>query len=282
MPARRQRCVIKIMKIIKDIEFIPGGGERNRLDIYIPDGIETPAATILRIHGGAWRAYSKNDLHVAHRLIDHGFIFVSTNYRYSSQARFPAQLQDCKAAVRWMRANSAEYGIDPERIGVCGDSAGAHLACLLGVTGNTRHFDVGLNLDQRSDVQAVGAWYPPTDFLIWGKHFIDCGFSKETAASVFECIPAFLGRPIDVATENAKLASPMSYVHSGSAPFFLIHGKKDPVVPYLQSVVFADALEKAGVEAKMILIDDAVHGGPQFDADGNFMPLVEFFKRSLR
>ncbi|HCE43106.1 MAG TPA: hypothetical protein DET40_06140 [Lentisphaeria bacterium] len=269
------------MKIIKDIEFIPGGGERNTLDVYVPDGIETPAAAILRIHGGAWRAYSKNDLHVAHRLIDHGFIFVSANYRYSSQAKFPAQLQDCKAAVRWMRANSAEYGIDPERIGVCGDSAGGHLACLLGVTGNTRHFDVGLNLDQRSDVQAVGAWYPPTDFLAWEQHFKDCGFSKETAAGVFECIPALLGNSIDAATGNAKLASPIRYAHPGSAPYLLIHGKKDPVVPYLQSVVFAEALKKEGVEAETILIDDAVHGGAQFDGDDNFMPLVEFFKRHL-
>ncbi len=270
------------MQIIKDIEFIPGGGERNMLDVYIPDGIKTPAAAILRIHGGAWRAYSKNDLHIAHRLIDHGFIFVTTNYRYSSQARFPAQLEDCKAAVRWMRASSAEYGIDPERIGTCGDSAGGHLACLLGVTGNTRHFDKGLNLDQRSDVQAVGAWYPPTDFLNWENHFIQCGFSMETAASVLECTIPLLGRMIDEENNNAKLASPINYVHHSSAPFILIQGKADPVVPYLQSVVFAEALKKEGVEAETILIDGAVHGGPPFETDENFMPMVEFFKRRLK
>jgi len=268
-------------RVIKDIAYIADGDVRHRLNVILPADAAEPIPTVVRIHGGAWWAYCKDDVHIAHHLVDSGFALVTINYRYSRQAPFPAQLEDCKAAVRWMRANAARYGLATDALGVCGDSAGGHLACMLGLTGQERQFDVGGNLEFSSAVQAVMAWYPPTDLLNWRKHFGQCGISDEQANSVLQCMLPLLGGSVEQRPGEALLASPLTHVHAGVPPFLLVHGKADNVVPYPQSLELADAIRRAGGRADVHLVEGAGHGGPLFDTVEQSQLIAGFFRRHL-
>ena len=163
--------VFQAMKAIHDIPYLAGGSPRQRLDLYLPDHAHAPMPAVLWIHGGAWECGDKNPCPVRD-FAERGYVIASIGYRLSDKAAFPSQLQDCKSAVRWLRAYAAEYGIDPTRIGVWGESAGGHLAALLGTTGFTRDFDEGDHLDQSSEVQCVVNWFGPVDFLEWGAPFL--------------------------------------------------------------------------------------------------------------
>jgi hypothetical protein len=147
---------------------------------------------------------------------ERGYVIASVAYRLSGEAAFPSQLQDCKSAVLWLRANAAECGIDPTRIGVWGESAGGHLAALLGTTGRTRDFDAGDHLDQSSEVQCVVNWFGPADFLAWGALFSPSMDSPESP------VYRLLGGPISQNREKASSAGPLHHVHGGRAPFYTI------------------------------------------------------------
>ena len=151
----------------RDVAYVPGGGPRQTLDVFFPEKTDKPLPLIVWIHGGAWRAGSK-DRAPAMPLLADGFAVASVTYRFSQDAPFPAQIEDCKAAIRWLRAHAKELNFDPALVGVWGSSAGGHLVAMLGTAGDVKAWDKGENLDQSSRVQAVCDWFGPADLLTMG------------------------------------------------------------------------------------------------------------------
>ncbi len=186
-----------------------------------------------------------------------------------------AQIEDCKAAIRWLRAHAAEYRIDPAHIGAWGASAGGRLVSLLRTTGNTREFDVGENLEQSSAVQCVIDWYGPTDFLHWGEN-PDAAPRHEPKTS------ALLGGAVETHEAEARRACPVDYVTAKAAPFLIMHGDQDPTVPPQQSRELNAALQSAGVESTLTIVPGARHGGPPFFTPENRELMLAFLNRHLQ
>jgi acetyl esterase/lipase len=251
-------------KEFHDLAYIPNGTDRQKLDLYLPEPSDSPSPLIVWIHGGGWQAGNKDNC-LSKRFVPKGYAAASVGYRLSQQATYPAQIQDCKAAIRWLRAHAAEYHLDPKRVGVWGLSAGGHLVALLGTTGNTRDFDVGENLDQSSAVQCVVDWFGPTDFLYHTDPKIE----------------QLLGVPVAGHEDVAKHASPLYFVTKESAPFLIMHGDKDPLVPIEESKAFNDALKKEGVESTLIVLPGAGHYGPDFGKPEITKIVGDFFDTHL-
>jgi len=267
------------MTVSRDIEYIPGGHERQKLDLYLPgkaqatDGTAQQRPLIVWVHGGAWRAGSKNRC-PARRFVSEGYAVASINYRLSQHAIFPAQIQDCKAAIRHLRAQAEEYGLDATRFGVWGSSAGGHLVALLGTTGGIEEFDVGPNPSVSSRVQAVCDFFGPTDFSkmsrFWSRMDHDAPDSPESK---------LIGGPVQQNKDKVQRANPIAYVTKDDPPFLIVHGDKDPLVPHNQSEMLYDALKKASVDATFYTVQGGGHG--RFN-DPNVAPLVTtFFKQHL-
>jgi acetyl esterase/lipase len=253
------------MREFHDIPYIPNGTDRQKLDLYLPEPSDTPSPLIVWIHGGGWQAGNKDNC-LSKRFVPKGYAAASIGYRLSQQATYPAQIQDCKAAIRWLRAHAAEYHLDPNRIGVWGLSAGGHLVALLGTTGNTRDFDVGENLNQTSAVNCVVDWFGPTDFLYHTDPKIE----------------QLLGVPVADHVDIAKRASPLYFVTKESAPFLIMHGDKDPLVPIEESKCFDEALQKNGVESKLVILPGASHYGPAFGKPEITAVIGDFFDKHLK
>jgi acetyl esterase/lipase len=264
------------MTVLRDIEYVPGGHERQRLDLYLPKEADPSGKRplIVWVHGGAWLGGNK-ERPPALRFVNQGYAVASINYRLSQQAIFPAQIEDCKAAIRWLRANASQYHYDPNRIGVWGASAGGHLVALLGTTGDVKGFDVGPNAGVSSRVQAVCDFFGPTDFTKMSsfpstmKH--DAPDSPESK---------LIGGPIQENKDKVQRANPITYVTKDDPPFLIVHGDKDPLVPHNQSEILLDALQKAGVEASLYTVPGGGHGGfkdPQVDT-----LVASFFQKHLR
>jgi acetyl esterase/lipase len=257
--------------VSKNLEYVTHGHERNKLDVYVPDKAEGRLPLVVWIHGGAWKAGSKEG-GPAMGLVKQGYVVASINYRYSQQAVFPAQIEDCKAAIRWLRAHAAEYHIDPARVGAWGASAGGHLVAMLDVTGDTKEFDVGENLDQSSQVQCVVDWFGPTDMVT-----IQVGGDTSNSP-----ITQLIGGPVSDNKEKAQKASPITFVSKTSAPILIMHGDKDPLVPLSQSERFAAALNKAGVDVMFKIIEGNGHGGPGFGTPESRKLIQDFFAKHLK
>jgi acetyl esterase/lipase len=259
----------KDARILLNIPYVANGGERQKLDLYLPaKGTNLPL--VVWIHGGGWTEGSK-EKPPGLGFLRHGFALASINYRLSQDAIFPAQLIDCKAAIRWLRAHAAENAIDPDHIGVWGASAGGHLVALLGTTGDVKEFDLGDNAGVSSRVQAVCDWFGPTDLTS------DLGADTPDSPIV-----RLLGGSISNNVEKAQHASPMHYITKEDPPFLIMHGEKDPVVPLAQSQTFADALKKAGVHVTMHVVPGAGHGGPEFSTQEERERLFVFFLKNLK
>ena len=257
-----------------DVPYVTKGHERQRLDLYLPATPATGRPLVIWIHGGGWEQGSKEG-NPGKALLDHGYAVASIGYRLSQHAVYPAQIEDCKAAVRFLRANAGRYGLDPERIGVWGASAGGHLAALLGTTGNIRTFDVGEHLDQSSAVQCVLDWFGPTDFLNYGEPPMR---ALDAPNSV---VARLLGGPLPSNEEKARKASPFYFVHAKAAPFLIMQGDSDPLVPLQQSERLHKALRDAGVESHLEVLPGAKHGGAEFFSGPNIRLMGAFFQRHL-
>ena len=254
------------VQVLRDLEYAQGGHERNRLDLYLPEKGARPLPLILWVHGGGWTNGDKTN-GPAFRFAAKGYAVASMNYRFSQHATFPAQIYDCKAAVRWLRANARKYGLAADHIGAWGGSAGGHLVALLGTTAGVKELEgPGGNADQTSRVQAVVDWYGPTDFLTVG--------AKETRTKL-------LGGDAQTNQEKARKASPMTYVSRDAAPFLIMHGDEDKTVPISQSEVFAEALKKAGADATFVAIKGGKHGGALFTNAENMELIEDFFGKHL-
>lgn len=248
------------VKVIRDIEYITGGHERNKLDLYLPEKIDSgekksnKLPLIIWVHGGAWMGGDKRGC-PAVRFVRYGYAAASVNYRLSQHAIFPAQIEDCKAAVRFLRANADKYNLDTKRFGAWGASAGGHLVALLGTTGDVNDFEKGENLKVSSRVQAVCDYFGPTDF----SRIADFPSTmNHTAADSPEA--KLIGGPILENKEACKKANPITYVSKDDPPFLIIHGDADPLVPHNQSELLYEALQKQKIEAKLHIVKGGGHG----------------------
>ncbi len=254
-----------------DLEYVEKGHARNKLDLYLPKS-EKPVPLVIWIHGGAWEAGSKNDC-PALFLTEKGYAVASVNYRLSQHAVFPAQIEDCKAAVRYLRANAKTYSLDPEQFGAWGSSAGGHLVALLGTSGGVRELEgQGGNSAESSAVQAVVDFFGPTDFTkMGGSH--DRAQSPESK---------LLGGAVPDNKDKAAIANPITYVDRADPPFLILHGDKDQTVPYNQSELLEAALKKAKVAVEFETVKGAGHGGPAFQAAAKQKQVEEFFAEHLK
>lgn len=261
-----------------NMPYVKNGGERQQLDLYLPKDYKEKTRKlplIVWIHGGGWLGGNKENPPAVNELLALDYACASLNYRFSNTAVFPAQIEDCKAAIRWLRAHAKDYNLDAEHIGVWGASAGGHLVALLGTTGKIKLFDVGEHLDQPSDVQAVIDIFGPTDFLIMAEE------PEKFAVVIEPVVSLFGGHPKDK-RELAKQASPMTYVAKDNAPFLILHGDADKLVNVDQSNRFHEALRKAGIESELVVLKGAGHGGDAFTEPRLLIKIALFFEKNLK
>ena len=209
----------------QDIVFASPEGHDLKLDLYLPTKMDPKPPLVVFIHGGGWRNGSFKNCSVPW-LTESGYAVASIGYRLTDVATYPAQVQDCKGAIRWLRAHAGEFGYDATRIGAVGTSAGGYLVAMLGTTGGESDLegDVGGNTDQSSAVQAVVDYYGPTDFVARSKNQ-----PKKTEVEGSP-VRLLLGGPVSEKTELARQASPLNHVDAKDAPLLAIHGEKDTTV----------------------------------------------------
>ena len=209
---------------------------------------------VVWIHGGAWQAGDKRPC-ASLFMTEYGFAAAGIGYRLYPEAVFPAQIHDCKAAIRFLRANAEKYGIDPNAIGVWGASAGGHLAAMLGASAGVEEADgtIGEHTDVSTEVQAVCSWFGPTDFFT-----MPIGRRQFAAGQVPEI--QLLGGRISEKQDLARLVSPVSHISKGDPPFLFMHGDRDPLVPLQQSRLMHDLLTAAGVRSELIVLEGEGHG----------------------
>ena len=239
-----------------DIPYAATDNPRQRLDLFLPKEAadEGPLPLVVFVHGGGWQGGDKRAGTMLLPLVQSGeYAVASVGYRLTGEAIWPAQIHDCKAALRWLRANAASRGIDPDRIGVAGASAGGHLVCLLGTTAGTADLEGSIGEHDAEDtrVRCVVNQFGPTDFTdIAGAHDAAKGMLAKLLG----------GRPQEV-PEVARAASPIAHVTAGDAPVLCIHGTDDQLVPYDQSTKLDRACEQAGVECLLLTVEGGGHGG---------------------
>ncbi len=262
----------------RDLVYVEGGHERNKLDLYLPEKAEGTLPLIIWVHGGGWQNGSKDGCPPLRAgYVEQGYAVASINYRLSGHAVFPAQIEDCKAAIRWLRAHAKEYSLDPQRFGVWGSSAGGHLVALIGTSADVKDFDVGAHQDQSSRVQAVCDYYGPTDFTVF---VTTPGYESHATDASPEA--KLIGGAVMQNKDKAARVNPITYVTKDDPPFLIVHGDKDPTVPINQSQLLFDALKKSEVSAHLHTIHGAGHGGPGF-AGKNIDEMVrQFFAEQLK
>lgn len=265
-------------KAHRDLAYVEGGHERQKLDLYLPEKSGGPLPVILWIHGGGWMAGSKDQcLPLRGGYLERGYAVASIGYRLSGHAVFPAQIEDCKAAIRWLRGHAKDYGLDPERFGVWGSSAGGHLAALVGTSGGVEEFEVGANAGISSRVQAVCDFYGPTDLTVF---VTTPGYESHAKADSPEA--KLLGGAVSENKDKAARVNPIAYVTKDDPAFLIVHGDKDAVVPMNQSELLFEGLKKTGVSVRYHKIQGAGHGGPAFEAKEVAAMVAGFFDERLK
>jgi len=262
--ARRRPADVANVAAQRDLVYKRVEGEILRLDLYFPEKFSGPLPVIVWIHGGGW-SRGRKERCPAVAFVNDGYAVASIDYRLTSIAPFPAQIEDCKAAVRWLRANASKYSLDSDHVGVWGHSAGGHLAALLGTSGGVRDLEGGGdNMSYSSRVQAVCDVSGPSDLV---------GFYHEASQSptaksgkAMSAIAALVGGSADQNQTKAIAASPIRYVSKDDPPFLIIHGEADATVPVTQAESLAAALKAAGVETTLEIAAGRGHGagGPKF------------------
>lgn len=240
----------KLGTVEKDVTYCTAGGTGLKMDVYYPRTSSGPAPMVVYVHGGGFTSGDKADgagSRDISELVARGYVVASMNYRLAPAARYPAQIEDLKCAVRYLRANAASYGIDPNRFGAWGGSAGGTLVSLLGLTDASAGYDTGTNTGQSSRVQAVVDMFGPSDF------------TKEFEGGSAQLLNAVVGTSSRT-SDAVKRFSPVTYVTRDDPPFLILHGEKDKLVPIAQSQELYDALTAAGVEATFTRVKNAGHG----------------------
>jgi acetyl esterase/lipase len=250
-------------RVAADVEYARVGDQRLMLDLYLPPQVAPKVdrpPLIVWIHGGAWRSGSRKDIPLG-PLVDRGYAVASVDYRLSTVARFPAQVHDIKAAIRFLKAKEAESGYDASRIAVAGNSAGGHLAALVGVTNGHTELEgkVGGQLDQKSDVQAI--------ISLYGMSNLTTILAQSTPHGLSVRVPALqllLGGQPEEVSQLARLASPVFHVDARDPPLLLIHGDQDPQAPINQSHELQGRYEALKLPHQFVVLHGSKHGGPEF------------------
>ncbi len=262
--------------VIHDVTFATAEGAPLQLDLYRPDA-KTPIGLIVWVHGGAWRAGSRKDVDLA-GMTQRGWAVASVDYRLSTVARFPAQIHDIKAAIRFLRAHAAEYRYPSDRFVVAGSSAGGHLAALVGVTNGERELE-GAEGDAPtagSDVQAIVDLYGASNLITILAQSTPHGLSVRKPA-----LDLLLGAEPEAAPELARQASPVFHVDRSDPPLLLLHGDQDPQMPINQAHELQGAYEKLGLPVQFIVMHGAAHGGPAFTASSTLDAIDRFLREHL-
>lgn len=247
----------------RDVVFGTGGGRDLKMHIVLPkEAAPSPSPAYVWVHGGGWQGGTKEGgVAKVIPLVRNGFVGATIEYRLTGEAPFPAQIEDCKCAIRFLRAHAMKYNIDPERIAVGGSSAGGHLVALLGTSGGVEELEgSGGWADQSSHVQAVVDLYGPTDF----KAFVTTkGYEGHNRAGSPES-KLLGGGEVAVNIEGIKRVNPITYIDKADPPFLIIHGTDDKTVPLNQSEALHKALTCVKINNRLHVIKGAGHGGPQF------------------
>jgi acetyl esterase/lipase len=254
------------IEVISNLQYTEGDYKPQTMDIIKPKGqLEKPMPVIVWIHGGAWAGGDKSSgIYRSKPFAEKGYFCATITYRLSPDSSFPAHIEDCKCAIRFLRANAKKFNLDPERIGVWGDSAGGHLSALLGTSGGAKNLEGNRGWAKfSSNVQAVCDFFGPSDITKMGH--------KE------QIINSFLGGPLKDNFNKAREASPLSYVSREDPPFLIIHGDKDQTVPIEQSEILTKALQNARVPVELIVLKGAGHGGTDFMKSEVVQKTMDFF-----
>ncbi|MCM8534248.1 MAG: alpha/beta hydrolase [Lentisphaeraceae bacterium] len=269
-------CLTSYAEKISDIQFAKVGDKKLLLDLYLPEKSDVKAPLLMWIHGGGWVGGNKKNCSLSW-LSKHGFAVASISYRLSHEDIFPAQIHDCKGALRWLRANAAKYNIDTSKVAVAGSSAGGQLAALMGTSAGDEFVegDVGGNTEQTTRVSAVIDFYGATDFILRSKT------QPHRANKEGSVVYKLLGGGADKKVELAKKASAVFYLTKDDPPFLIIHGDKDKTVLIDQSERIHDAYQKAGLDSTFIVIKNGGHGGKKFHSEENNKLMLAFLKKHL-
>jgi acetyl esterase/lipase len=258
------------------------------LDVYLPETVAAPFPVLFFVHGGAWSQGTKRltYLHGVIGAVESGYAVVSVDYRLAPAVRFPEFLLDVKTAIRWARANAGEYGFDPLRFAIAGDSAGGYLSLMAAYTaGHPEYAGLHYGWPDASDaVQAVCAMYGPTVIDDPTAPFYRESGVKRAMRDVAG-VPTFYDVAFGKVTNPVllRLASPLGYVHKNIPPTLILHGKQDGIVPYQHSVLLADRILAVCGEgrAELVLFEDRNHGAPGFNTPENATEIVRFLNQHL-
>ena len=269
----------KNIQTFSDVPYVLDGNNRHNLDIYLPDTtkFKKPYPLVIWIHGGGWQKGTKDLFGKQAFLLNHGFAMASVNYRLTRESEFPEQVYDCKAAIRYLRKNADQYGLDANSFGLWGSSAGGHLASLIGTTNNSKELEGNLGVTNvSSEVQAVCDWFGPSDLNLMNTSSTDK--SKGEKQNI-RPIVKFLGGPFIEKQEAARKASAINYISKDDPPFLIMHGEKDPLVPIEQSELLYKALQKQNVDSEYIVVKDGKHAFFMDKDEHN--KVADFFKNNL-
>ncbi len=265
-----------------DISYA-NASKNQKLNVYLPNEGKGPFPVILAVHGGGWMLGDRADMGITPMLegLKHGYGVVSVGYRLSGEATFPAQIQDVKEAVRWIRAHAKEYNLNSSRVAAWGGSAGGHLVALLGTS--VTSLDASETVPS-AKVQAIVAWYPPIEFNEMDSQVKASGIGKPHHSEPDSPASRLLGKPVQNALDLCRLANPETYISADAPPFLIQHGDKDLTVPIQQSINFAERLARVVGKDKVTfdIIPNAGHGDPAFRRPENLLRIFAFLDKVLK
>jgi acetyl esterase/lipase len=246
----------------KDIVYAEAGARKLLLDIYMPANKKEPYL-IVWIHGGAWRSGSKQSPPLG--LLAAGYAIASVDFHLSTEAIYPAQVHDIKAAIRFLRGNAKQYGYRTDKIVIWGASSGGHLAALVGTTNNSKELEgsLGNYLSESSAVQGIIDFYGPTNLLDILAQSTPHGISVRAPG-----MELLFGKPVEEVKETARQASPVYQVDASDPPALIVHGDQDNQVPVNQSIELMQAYRKLSLPVQLEFISGAGHGDRVYYQEG--------------
>ncbi len=260
--------------VATDVPFAQVGRKTLRLDLHMPPGREAPRGVMVWVHGGAWRAGDRKSVELI-GMTRHGWAVASVDYRLSPEAKFPAQVHDIKAAIRFLRKNAARYGLPAGRFVIAGSSAGGHLAALVGVTGGHPQLEgeVGDAPEASSAVQGIVDLYGASNLTTILAQSTPHGLSVRVPA-----LELLLGAAPELAKDLARLASPVFHVDDADPPLLLLHGDQDPQMPINQAHELQGAYERHHRLVQFEVVHGAAHGGPGFSSPEQLLRIARFLE----